>query len=113
MSRQDNKLKRQHELAVAKHFIKQYNRMQNSGLAIVRQREAPDFELRDGNSGKILGLEVTTAYYNTPDAKSSWQMASKKIQRYDSGVMVNPDESLEQSISKVIRDHNEKNYQPR
>ena len=107
MSRRDEELKRAHERAAGDRFIHAYNRRHGTRFAFREQREAPDLEYATSR-GRLLGVEVATAYYDEGDAKTRWRPA----RGHDGGVWagVDPDENLAAFTGRVLADKCAKSY---
>ncbi len=100
MSTNEN-LKQLHERAVVERFVQWHNNCHSTQLAVAGRRVQPDFEVIDQNQ-EVNGIEVTTAYYDDQDAKGLWNLVRGKSTRFQSSLMVNPDQKLAGSISELL-----------
>jgi len=99
-------LKKRHERAAGDRFIEAYNRRYRTRFILREQRESPDL-VYETRRGKLLGLEVATAYYDEEEAKMRWSLARGQ----DGGPWGGrPDESLTQFINRVLADKCAKSY---
>jgi hypothetical protein len=64
----------EHERAVGDRFIAEFNRLEGANYVFERRGDPiPDLIYRDGDSR--IGIEITSCYYNSHDAKVQWQNA--------------------------------------
>lgn len=95
-----NSLKEQHERAIGDRIIALLNNNWGTSYSYDgRAGEAPDLTYRDRD--QIVHVEMTSAYYNHPSAKLTWDLAQNKRYRgYWSGV--DPDNQLIQAINTQL-----------
>ena len=103
----DEELKKRHERAAGDRFMAAYNRRHRTRFTFREQREAPDLAYAT-RKGRLLGVEVVTAYYNEQDARVRWGRA--RGQHGGGWGGVNLDESLPTFINRVLADKCSKSY---
>ena len=107
-----DKLKGQHEKAIAERFIERYNEANKTNF-VFKQRgkpPAPDFEYKDSTTSEVIGLEVTGVYYDEHHAEGTWQVARREIKSFQSNVICSPTERLRESIEHAIAKKCQRNY---
>jgi hypothetical protein len=109
VSRRDEELKRAHERATGHRFIQAYNRRRSTRFAFREQRKPPAPDLVYATTrGRLVGVEVVTAYYDERDATTRWGPARGHHGGGWAGV--DPDENLAAFINRVLADKCAKRY---
>jgi len=103
-------LKSAHERAAGDRFIQAYNRRRGTRFTFREQRKPPAPDLVYATTrGRLLGVEVATAYYDEGDAKTRWGPARGR----DGGVWagVDPTENLAAFVSRLLAEKCAKSYE--
>ncbi|MBN1506478.1 MAG: hypothetical protein JW955_06510 [Sedimentisphaerales bacterium] len=107
-----------HERAVGDRFIAGYNRIREASYVFERRGDAdpdpnhraPDLIYQDGDAR--IGIEITTCYYDSHDAKVQWQNARGLPDAPWCGSGVDFDQGLIEDINKRIQAKCGKPYRP-
>jgi hypothetical protein len=103
-------IQEQHERAVSDRFIQEYNHLRGKNYVFERRpRQAPDHVYRDG--GSEIQVEVVTCYYDSDDAKITWQNV-RNIPNAPTTWLggVNADQALVMNINAAIKKKCKKDY---
>lgn len=95
-------LKKQHERAVGDAFVRWYN--SNKSASFVFQSlgaDPPDLVYQDGE--RMLPLEITTAYYDSTDARMRWGHARNDPRAPNEWSGVNPDQLLMADVGEILK----------
>lgn len=108
-------LKKKHEKAVADQLLK------NIGSNATFKRDGNDQGEPDvlyDIDGRVLGIEVATAYYDNSDARQAWehargnrQMPQERYELRDEGVLKDPDAIICDKVQGELEDKCAKQYQ--
>jgi aspartyl-tRNA(Asn)/glutamyl-tRNA(Gln) amidotransferase subunit B len=106
------KLKEQHEKAMAESFFPLYNNLRSSHYQFVRTGAPPEPDLIFGGPDGILGVEITSTYLNQDEAKwlANEARGAGGSPVWSSGVISQPDAVYASQLFRAISGKLQKTY---